>query len=1364
MGGLAFVAAISGPIPAITIPFLEGASTELIVSVGLLLGVMAMAASPPVTLAVVSETKSKGRFTDTLITTVIINNIQVVVLFAVALAVAQTLTNTEGAVGAGVVLAQLGWSLGLGSVVGWLASVAIRFIRRDSLLALVGLCFVGAWLAEQLHASTLLTFLTAGVFLNTLTEQGRLFRKVAATLSGPVYVLFFTLIGADLHIDALLEMAPFAVALVLLRLAAYATSVKVAHQIVDLPDPVRRYGFLGLAPQAGIALTVAIGVGHAFPTWGPAFETLGLAAIALNEMVGPILLKFSLGLAGETSSHRDALKIAAKKHTPTNLFEFDDETEEVPHSRLLEWAPETRTSSTQRFDPWGGQPATGDKRLNRACREVSGELQALVRDLRNGPISTRRESGQAFVQYLRREFLRTHRRTTALAGEDGVSQREYLRQLRKQRADLATRWKAILLDRAASADFRSDQSALENLISAVDKSAESLSTAVMSTIDSEMLEKSSSDSFLVAAKKAGLRLKRLFTGKNPVRVVELRALGRFHLSGHVPNYLGDVAGLLTLAERHLLQRARNLFETYDSTMDHLISASIKEKSTDIVARVEQLDQMRTEMEEELQLASREVDQLSDETVRVTAGALGRAYRLFARDLKIAGSPSLPARAFRFSRVYESRQSATQELVAGFIAATDTVKGSAGSLAMELELVRLASTLQENVTDAAEEAGRDVRGKIHLQLGRIHESLESTSTQIQDLLDEITLSAEQVLLHSDKATDELLHIVDTALHTAVQFHTSLRAMSPFTPLMSTVMSAIDQLTDHFVVIYDKTDAFGRGLPSQPKLVEVPFRRMVRAYLETESAKALASLAQDLEEQVHKSFRAIQEVDRVLVFNTDLAKAELEVLGSKKLSETSEHVLQETLVSIMRRMANRVEELQIESSQLAVNTENSVDDAVMGTLHRLQSTILAGRLVELEARLAKHKLTPSREEFKGLAKQATNLFHQISNGAKSTFGEDNIADFRRFLGIPSPEEVIELGPDSFSPTTPKVELPISYRRLFADQALDAGDLLTGKEHRVVKIRSLLIGETEGASRAAAVISIGGMGKDAVVQNLARGLGPKSTVKHLTFTKSMNDPKQTLRMMRELYSAGHGRTVVVVDGFKWLFSIRPGGFEALRAFVSEVVKTSDRVGWLVSADRPVWTYADRLVPLHDAFPEVLNLDAFSPQQLKDTILSRHSMSGFKLQFRRDSVGITTVTPWTRLGQSGQSIKVEDRYFEALHRDSGGLLADALRLWIASIASVNNNNDTVVIGPIPHPPIVSLRRLPEETLITLRQVARQGRITPHDHSAQFRWEPEVSLAFLTRLSHWGLLFKHSGDSFRFDRSLAGPIYRVLRERRLVG
>ncbi|MBK7759453.1 MAG: hypothetical protein IPI35_24270 [Deltaproteobacteria bacterium] len=128
------------------------------------------------------------------------------------------------------------------------------------------------------------------------------------------------------------------------------------------------------------------------------------------------------------------------------------------------------------------------------------------------------------------------------------------------------------------------------------------------------------------------------------------------------------------------------------------------------------------------------------------------------------------------------------------------------------------------------------------------------------------------------------------------------------------------------------------------------------------------------------------------------------------------------------------------------------------------------------------------------------------------------------------------------------------------------------------------------------------------------------------------------------------------------------------------------------------------------------------------------------------------------------EERFFERLHQASGGMLGDALRLWMASVVDVSVDRNDVVMGAVPPTPLMALRALPDEVQMTLRQVARLGRVSARSHALQFRREEPDSEAFLNRLAHWGLLERRRSGDYVFSPGLAGPLYRALRERRLVG
>ena len=227
---------------------------------------------------------------------------------------------------------------------------------------------------------------------------------------------------------------------------------------------------------------------------------------------------------------------------------------------------------------------------------------------------------------------------------------------------------------------------------------------------------------------------------------------------------------------------------------------------------------------------------------------------------------------------------------------------------------------------------------------------------------------------------------------------------------------------------------------------------------------------------------------------------------------------------------------------------------------------------------------------------------------------------------------------------------------------------------------------------------------------------------------------------------------------------GAKTVAALGGGIIADRGRNAWLISTQRPVWSYVTRVLPLQDVFCEHFDLGPQSVEELRSTLLLRHAMSGYRLHFERPPGHLGW---WLReliTRKSAEEELIERDFFDQLHRSSGGILSDALRLWLAAVAGVGTSTDTITIGALPEPPLEPMRRLPLDVLLTLRQVARQARITPEDHASQFRREIAWSSAYLVRLEHWGLLGHVDDCCYHLAPELAGAIHQVLRDRGLVG
>jgi Kef-type K+ transport system membrane component KefB len=181
-----------------------------------------------------------------------------------------------------------------------------RKIRASGALFVVGLSFVIAEVGHRLHLDPLLVSLAAGVFLRNLTDVGDALHRDIESASLPVYVAFFAVAGAGIHLDALAAVGLPAAIFVLVRGVGLYTGSRIGCRMAGTPEVVRRYAGVGLIPQAGLALALAYLFTRAFPSIGEHAGALVFGVVGINELVAPVLLRLALVRSGEAGRRQAA--------------------------------------------------------------------------------------------------------------------------------------------------------------------------------------------------------------------------------------------------------------------------------------------------------------------------------------------------------------------------------------------------------------------------------------------------------------------------------------------------------------------------------------------------------------------------------------------------------------------------------------------------------------------------------------------------------------------------------------------------------------------------------------------------------------------------------------------------------------------------------------------------------------------------------------------------------------------------------------------------------------------------------------------------------------------------------------------------
>ncbi|MFT7518406.1 MAG: Kef-type K+ transport system membrane component KefB, partial [Kiritimatiellia bacterium] len=322
-------------------------------------------------------------------------------------------------------LKHIGLALVLGVGLGLGIALYLRYVGIEIVLFLVGVVFTVTFAANAAQVDVTLLFIAAGFAATNFSREGDQLIHELERLGVPVYVVFFTLTGAALHIDTLVELLPFALALVAIRTFGIWSGIRLGATVMGASEPIKKYSWLGFISQAGVAIVLAKIVEGQFGQSGATISSLIIAGVAIHEVIGPIALKVSLGLAGEIPK-------PDVEPEPEPVFRQEVENDESSSTNLA-WSPLPGVP-----DPWGDAPSLESLRLAHTADELRADLRGFVRDLHSGHLARWTTHADDYLKSLRKEFLRHHRRTQVHLQEESP---DLALKIRAEQAKIADRWR-----------------------------------------------------------------------------------------------------------------------------------------------------------------------------------------------------------------------------------------------------------------------------------------------------------------------------------------------------------------------------------------------------------------------------------------------------------------------------------------------------------------------------------------------------------------------------------------------------------------------------------------------------------------------------------------------------------------------------------------------------------------------------------------------------------------------------------------------------------------------------------------------------------------------------------------------------------
>lgn len=293
------------------IPWASGLDTRPLLGVALLWGALSVTRSPSACMGILSQTRAKGPLATFSLGFIMLSDVVVVMMIATVIMLARPLITAGAEISIAdfnVLGHEILGSFSMGTTLGLLLAMYLRLVGGQLVLVLLALGFGVTAGLKYVHMDPLLTFLTAGFVVQNLSNQGPKLLHAIEQMGSVVFVLFFATAGAELDVPLLKQLWPIALALCGGRaLFTYIASL-ISSKLANDPPVVRKWGWSSLVSQAGLALGLGTVVKNSFPSIGDGFGSMVIAAVAINEMIGPVLFKLALDRAGESDRSEPAAR------------------------------------------------------------------------------------------------------------------------------------------------------------------------------------------------------------------------------------------------------------------------------------------------------------------------------------------------------------------------------------------------------------------------------------------------------------------------------------------------------------------------------------------------------------------------------------------------------------------------------------------------------------------------------------------------------------------------------------------------------------------------------------------------------------------------------------------------------------------------------------------------------------------------------------------------------------------------------------------------------------------------------------------------------------------------------------------------
>ena len=550
--------------------------------------------------------------------------------------------------------------------------------------------------------------------------------------------------------------------------------------------------------------------------------------------------------------------------------------------------------------------------------------------------------------------------------------------------------------------------------------------------------------------------------------------------------------------------------------------------------------------------------------------------------------------------------------------------------------------------------------------------------------------------------------------------------------------------------DSIAALESGISMEADEVTVSVRPLVRFLIETEFLDVINQEISGLPLQEQRTVGVARDVVRLLAFtvadmeaaggwtNEDFRKQVISVAveGARRL-DTELGVLRTTTTTFSNQVGSQLDALREETAPYALTS---------------RSDSLSHYIRSRGSQKAVSRVRQTLSHVSGYAKRTfVALLYRRSTGVL-------LARRLRQTAAGTATTVVDRISALTAAMTPRTDLlralPFYYRQLFSGQATISETFWVGRENELARIKTAIKRHEGGGHGALFIVGETGSGKTALCQVLATKFLARRAVYRVSPPPGGTIDTSALRLALEAEVKERGKpadivakapdgAVFVFDDLEMWWERSPEGMAVIQEFVGLLQAHGGRCLFVANLGIHAWRVLQHFVRLSESALAVVECEPLPAETLKSIIALRHGSTG--IDFDLAGTSEEELAPW-------QQARLFTRYFDY----SGGLVAVALRAWLAHIDKVDGN--TLMMRWPKRPRAEAIEKLRVELCALLVQLVVHKQVTLRRLQRISGLPKDALEEDIGALTRMGLVRRDARDVMHVDRFVAHLVTDGLR------